>query len=419
MNTTTPFFARLWFIPAALLLAALVGVTWANYQFARENAGGNDFLVHWVGTRALLIEGISPYSDEVAEQIQTRAYGRPARPGEHQLRVAYPLYGEALFLPFALISDYTLARALWMTALETGLLALAFFCLRLTGWRPPLWLLAAYLIFALAWYHGLRPLINGNVVILVALLLAGALLALRSGRDELAGVLLALGTIKPQVLLLPILFVLLWTASQRRWRVAVWLVISVALLSVVAALFVPDWPLQNLREIMLYPTYNPPGSPGAAFAEWWPAAGEKLGWALSALLALLLLGEWAVARRKEFRWFLWTASLTLVAAQWIGLQTDPGNFVVLFIPLTLIFAVWEERWGRRGRLAILLMMLVLLAGLWAIFLKTVSPSDGQPLQHPIMFFPLPAFVLFGLYWVRWWAVRPARLLVEALRDYET
>jgi hypothetical protein len=293
------------------------------------------------------------------------------------------------------------------------------FCLRLTGWRPPLWLFAAYLIFSLAWYHGLRPLINGNVVILVAVVLAGAFLALRSGRDELAGILLALATVKPQVVVLPILFVLVWAASQRRWRVALWLVITIVFLSGVAALFVSDWPLQNLREIMLYPTYNPPGNPGAAFTEWWPAAGERLGWGLGALVGLLLLGEWAAARRKEFRWFLWTAGLTLAAGQWIGLQTDPGNFVVLLIPLTLIFAVWEERWGRRGRPVILLLMLVLLAGLWAIFLKTVSPAAGQPLQHPIMFFPLPALVLFGLYWVRWWAVRPAQLLVEALRDFET
>ncbi|HJW91510.1 MAG TPA: glycosyltransferase 87 family protein [Anaerolineales bacterium] len=419
MNHTAPLFARLWFIPAALLLAALVGVTWANYQFARENPGGNDFLVHWVGTRALLVDGLSPYSDEVAEEIQTRAYGRPAQAGEHQLRVAYPLYGEALFLPFALIADYTLARALWMTALEAGLLALAFFCLRLTGWRPPLWLLSAFLIFSLVWYHGLRPLINGNPVILVALLLAGAFLALRSGRDELAGVLLALATLKPQVVLLPILFILVWTASQRRWRVVLWLVITIGSMSGLAAFFLPDWPIQNLREVLLYPSYNPPGTPGVAFAEWWPATGEKLGWALSALLAILLLGEWAAARRKEFRWFLWTAGLTIAAGQWIGIQTDPGNFIVLFIPLTLIFAVWEERWGRRGQFVILLMMLVLLAGLWALFLRTVGSSGGQPLQHPIMFFPLPAFVIVGLYWVRWWAVRPARLLVEALREYET
>jgi len=59
----------------------------------------------------------------------------------------------------------------------------------------------------------------------------------------------------------------------------------------------------------------------------------------------------------------------------------------------------------------------LFAGLWALFIRTVA-DVGQPLQHPILFFPLPLFLLIGLYWVRWWAIRPSRLLVEALRAYD-
>jgi hypothetical protein len=411
------FLTRYWFFPVLLLAAALAGLTWSNYRFAQENPGGNDFLVHWVGTRALLVEGISPYSDEVAERIQTQAYGRPARPGEHELRVAYPLYGEIVFLPFALIGDYTVARALWMTALEAGLLGLAILSLRLTLWRPGAWLVGAFLVFSVIWYHGLRPLINGNAVVLVALMLAGAFLALRARRDELAGVLLALATLKPQVTLLPLLFILLWTLSHGRWKTLAWLLISLALLSAIAALFLPDWPIQNLREVLRYPEYNPPGTPGAAFASWWPSAGYRLGWVLSAIVAILLILEWIAAHRKDFRWFLWTASLTLVLSQWSGIQTDPGNFVALFIPLTLVFAVWEERWGPRGRPVIVAAMLLLLAGLWVLFLRTVS-FEGQPVQSPVMFFPLPLFLLVGLYWIRWWAIRPSALLVETLRAYD-
>jgi hypothetical protein len=183
------------------------------------------------------------------------------------------------------------------------------------------------------------------------------------------------------------------------------------------ALFVPDWPFQNLREVLRYPEYNPPGTPGAVFAEWWPGIGERLGWFLTAILGIVLLLEWIAARGQGFRWFLWTACLTLVASQWIGIQTDPGNFVVLFIPLVLVFAVWEERWGPRGRWAILGIMLALFAGLWVLFVRTIT-DVGQPLQHPVIFFPLPLTLFIGLYWVRWWAIRPSRLAVEALRAYD-
>jgi len=409
--------SRFWVIWLAVGLAALAGLTWANYIYALENPGGNDFLVHWVGTRALVIDGTSPYSDEVAIEIQTRAYGRPAKTGEHELRVAYPLYSVLVFLPYALISDFTMARALWLTTLEVALVALTFFSLRLTRWKLSLWFLPIFLLFSLLWYHSLRPLINGNAVILVALLIVGALLALRAGRDELAGVLLAFSTIKPHLVVIVIGFVLLWTLSQRRWRTLFWFIVVLAMLSALAALFIADWPLQNLREIMRYSSYNPPGTLGSAMAYWMPGIGRQIGWVVTGLLVLLVLGEWWLALRKEFRWFLWTACLTLTASQWIGIQTDPGNFIILYIAVVLIFSVWEERAGRAGRPVVLILMALLFFGPWVLFLRTVSYAE-QPIQSPIMFFPLPLFLLIGLYWVRWWAIRPARLLIEDFRDYE-
>jgi hypothetical protein len=411
------FFNRFWYLSAILIIGVLVLVTWANYDFAQQNTGGNDFLVHWVGTRALFVDGLSPYSNAVAERIQTLAYGRPALPGEHELRVAYPLYSALVFLPFALISDYELARALWMTTLEAALIGLAFLSLKLTRWKMSIWLLPFFLIFSIFWYHSLRPLINGNAVILVALALVAAFAALKTGRDELAGVLLAFSTIKPHLVILPIIFILIWTISFGRWRTLGWMLISLVLLSISAALFVPDWPLQNLREILAYSSYNPPGTPGAAFETWLPAAGRRLGWALSALMGLILVTEWVFVRRREFRWFLWTGCLTLVISQWIGIQTDPGNFILLFFPLILVFSMWVERWGRAGSVLTSITLFLLFIVPWVIFLQTVTYGN-QPLQHPIMFFPLPLFLLITLYWVRWWAINPRRLLVEELRAYE-
>lgn len=397
------------------VLVVLVLLTWGNYRFAQENPGGNDFLVHWVGTRSLITEGLNPYSDQVALKIQTMAYGRAAQPGEHELRVAYPLYSVIVFLPFALIGDFTLARAVWMTVLEVGLLLLTVLSLRLVNWRVGPVMLALLLIYSLFWYHGLRPLINGNAVILVALGLVGGLLALRSGADELAGVLFALTTIKPQVVVLVLGFVVIWAMSRGRMRIVWWMVGTVALLSISAALLIPDWIVQNLREVIRYPSYNPPGTPRAAFMEWWPAWGSRLGWALTALMVITLLIEWWVNRGAEFRGFLWTVCLTLAVAQWIGIQTDPGNFIVLFPALALVFSQLSDRWRIGGRVFVILCLLVLFAGIWALFLNTVQPGQGaQPVQSAVMFFPLPAFLLITLYWVRWWTVQPPTVWYDML-----
>lgn len=400
-----------------LALAALGGMLWGNYRFANANPGGNDFLVHWVGTRSFLMEGMSPYSDAVAERIQTRAYGRPARPGEHELRVAYPLYSALIFSPFALVADYTWARALWMTTLEVAIITLAVLSLRITDWRPRLWMLGIFLLFALVWYHSVRPVINGNAVVLVALFLVLAFLAVRARREEAAGLLLALSTIKPNLALLVVLFVLIWAISHRRWTIILWFFGGLGVLVVVAALLIPDWILQNLREILRYPAYNPPGTLQDVLSLWIPAVGGRLGWAVTVILGLLLLWEWIEALRKDLRWFFWTASFTLVASQWIGIQTDPGNFIILLPALVLLFAVTVRRWGSAGRFLVVVMMLLLFVGIWWIFLATVSFGD-QPQQHPVLFIPLPLFLLAGLYWVRWWAITPRTLWIDRIRERE-
>jgi hypothetical protein len=392
---------------AVAALVLLAGFTWGNLNFVKSSPGGNDFLVHWMGTRVLLREGISPYSDEAAIRIQTVAYGRPAKPGEHELRVAYPLYSIVLFAPFALVGDYDLARAMWMTLLEVGLIGITILSLRLVRWQAGPVLLVSLLLFSVFWYHGLRPLINGNAVVLVALGLVGGFLALKSGSEELAGVLFAFTTIKPQVVVLVLIFVVFWGMNNGRWRMVGWLIGTVALLAASAALIYPDWILQDLREVIRYPSYNPPGTPGAAFATWWPDFGARLGYALSAVMGVILLLEWRATRKADLRGFIWTAFLTLVISQWIGIQTDPGNFVVLFPALILVLGLFAERWKRGAMVMTGATLSILMVGLWALFLATIQHGD-QPIQSPIMFFPLPGVMLILMYWVRWWAVTPPR-----------
>lgn len=390
-----------------VIAVAAILLTIGNYRYASLNPGGNDFLVHWVGTRSFITEGISPYSDEVALRIQDMVYGRPAQAGEHELRVAYPLYSIVLFLPFALIKDYTMARALWMTVLEISLVATCLLSLRLTRWKPTPLILMALLLFSVFWYHGLRALILGNAVVVVTLMLIGALLAIRSGADELAGVLLAFATIKPQVVVVLLAFIALWALFRRRWKIVFWMVGTVFLLSTAAALLMPDWILQNLREVMRYPGYNPPGTPAAVFSVYMPGVGKKIGEGISIVLIVILLVEGWLSLRGDFRAFLWVACLTLVASQWIGIQTDPGNFIVLYPALILVLAMWDERWHRRADLLTIGTLVLLFIGIWLVFLRTLERAY-QPIQSPLLFFPLPLFMFINLYWVRWWAVQPQK-----------
>ena len=251
------------------------------------------------------------------------------------------------------------------------------------------------------WYHAVRGVINGNAVILISLLITGALLSIKHGRDQLAGLLLALTTIKPHLVVILIPYILIWTIYHKRWQVIVWFSIALALLVGVSLIWMPDWIFQNIWEILKYPDYNPAGTLAAALTEWFPNLEGVFQWGIASLLGLILLYEWINSQKCRFERFLWISMLTLVISQWIGIQTDPGNFILLFPAVMMIIATVSRKWPHIQGWIVSVVLGGLLIGLWVLFVATIQQSY-QPIQSPVMFIPLPAFCLLGLYWIKYW-----------------
>ena len=157
LNSIGPMSRSLTVLTAILLiclaLAALGGLVWANTQYVRAQPPEKDFLVPWLGMRTFLQYGDSPYSDPATQRAQILYYGRLAAPGQDPLMLWLPFPVELFYFPIALVNDYVLARAIWMTCLEIALVALAFLSLRLTGWKPGRIFLPVILLFPLLWVY--------------------------------------------------------------------------------------------------------------------------------------------------------------------------------------------------------------------------------------------------------------------------
>jgi hypothetical protein len=387
----------------ATVLLAVACLTLANYRFSAANPGGNDFIPRWLGTRLLLLNGQSPYSEESTLAIQQAIYGRPATGTEDQVLFVYPLYACILFAPFALIGDYVLARALWMTTLEVALLLLTAIGLRLAGWRPASPGLILILLFSLTWYHGARPLINGNPSILMAFLVCAALLALKSRRDVLAGLLLALATIKPQALILLLPLILAWAIVKRRTALLVSALSALAGLVLLAVLINPAWLIEDLRQITAYPDYTLAGTPGDIFRQWWPGAGSWPGVGMSLVIVILLAWQWRDAFSGEFEVLLPVAYFTLAATNLTGITTAVSNYIALLPGLILLLGYLRRERGRFRDWPALLLLTMLWFGLWVLF--WISRTGRA--QSPIMFFPLPILLIGTLPFVAH-AARKAR-----------
>lgn len=394
-----------------ILLAA--GLTWGNYQYTLENPGGNDFVSRWLGTRLYLTEGISPYSDEATLRIQEYFYGRKALPNEDQQLFVYPFYSMLFFSPFSLIENFSLARAVWMTVLEIGILAISFSSMAAMRWKPGKGLLIFFLIFSMLWYHALRPIINGNPAILAALFISLAFFMVHQGRFSMAGILFAFSTIKPQMVILLIPFVMWWALTRRKKQMILSFFVSLSVLIGVSIFLQPDWILKNLWQVFAYSGYTQAGTPIGIFMEWGPGIGDKIGIGLTIFLVLILVVEWIAASKKDEQWFLWTACLTLVVTNLIGIRTSTANYIALMPALILVFSVFHERWGKASSRVIFIYLLTLLIGLWWLFVATLIRSD-QPWQHPVLFFPLPVLLFLSLYWVRHWKLGSPRMQIEEL-----
>ena len=390
-----------------LVLGGLAGLTWMNYRFSVQNPGGNDFLARWMGARKWLMEGISPYDQRVSLATQEILYGRPADPqrGESLGHFVYPLTSMIFFAPFGLL-EYLPARALWMTVLELSLVGLVLVSMRLVRWKPkPVWTVSL-ILFGLLWYHGVRAIILGGLAPIEALLIVAALYLILKDRDVGAGVLLALSISQSQITFLLIPFILIWAYSRRRFSLIRNYLISLLGFFALSLLFIPNWPMQMLWQwvdLSNYPAQTDLLT--SIIASSVPGLRTRLNIGMQIVLWIYLFVEWVGAWKKEYPWFLWTAMMTLVITNFVVIPPVTTHYVMLLPVLLLIFKVWRQRWEKVGNWVVGLVLLLLLIGLWFLFLSAV---DGN-IEHPAMYLPVPLICLFGLWWVRWWAIHPVQL----------
>jgi hypothetical protein len=365
--------------------------------FTSQYPGANDFFSRWKGAEVFWREGLDPYSDEATLAIQEGIYGRPARPDEDPGAFAYPFYTVFLLAPLAPLS-YAWAEAVWLVILQFSLIGAVLLCLVLVDWRLPRWLVVLTGLWAVAFYHSARTLFLGQFAGLVFLWTAGVLLALKMRRDVVAGILLALTTIKPQMSFLLIPALLIWGVGQGRWRFLGSFAGTMLLFLGASFLLLPGWLGEFVAQVLRYPSYTAIGSPvWIVTHHYLPFLGSPGEVAISALLLLYLLVQcWKLPRvgATSMR-FLWLVGLILLVTNLIVLRTATTNYVVLYIPLFFVLKVAADRLPR-AHLWLALFYVLSLVGLWALFLTTVQGNY----ESPIMYLPLPSVLLLGLLWAK-------------------
>jgi len=365
-----------------LALAVFVGLdAFGLYQvFIGRVVGANDFFIPWRAIRALLLEGLDPYSVEVTHKIQLALEGRIFGPDEHQFAFAYPLYVAWLMAPLVAL-PYPVAEALWLATLQVASLGAVLLALRVYRPRSNLLLLAGLSLWSLFVYPTARALILGQLSVIVFFLLVVAIWAIHARQDALCGAALALATLKPQMVFLVIPLLLAWAWHLKRWRVLTGFAATLAVLLVSSLILMPTWPLAFARSLTEYVRYTDVGSPveiGVTLL--WPGAQAIAGLLSVVLIAYLGFVAWREARAGWPRWD-WLVGLALAITSLVAVRTATTNQVVLLVPLFY----WLRQTSRTWSIVVLLSLLVVP---WLLFAPTQPYKGWEP---SVVYLPWPLF----------------------------
>ena len=407
----------------AIILSVLIGV---NIGLSRSVQGGGEFYSPWNGARIFLFDHINPYSLAVAHESQRLAYGHAASSGQNPYYLTVPFFLLPIYFPFALISDSFLAlfpaklvvdpsvaRGLWMILSEGALLAIAFLILRLIEWKPRRFFLIVLFLLSIFSFYSISALLDGSPAILLCLLYFGILYALQNQEDELAGALLVLTFFRWEIGLLFLALVFWRVYYEKRFRVFYGFGMLVIVLLAVSFLMSPSWVISFLQSSLADLRADYGFTSGSILLRLWPTFNTHFFWIIPVGLIILLGFEWYASHERDFHHFIWTCCLTLAVTPLIGFRTELSNLVVLFPSLALIFATVVERWRHGYWLNGLLYLIILLLP-WGFFIRSVI-FQSQFYQDLLSLF-FPVFIIIGLYWIRWWFIRPPRTWLDSVRS---
>ena len=261
----------------AILLAAS---TYLFYNYISLPAPGSDYALTsgpeatfsdlyptWLGTRELLLNHHDPYSPEVTARIQQGVWGRtvdPRKPGDpkEESRFAYPLYVVFLLAPTVLFSFRTAATLFVVFAITIGIFSAWFWLRFFSPDRTPFQTGMVVVLFLGSWPFVLATRVHQPALIVLALI-TGAIAAASSGFLWIAGVLLALSTVKPQAVIGITGWLLLWSVSnwKNRKRLFISFTFTLSAMLLGAEFLLPGWFGKWREALSAYMQYSP--LPGA------------------------------------------------------------------------------------------------------------------------------------------------------------
>ena len=214
-----------------------------------------------------------------------------------------------------------------------------------------------------------------------------------------------------------LIFVALWVFWEKRWGVYAGAAMLTFVLLMLTFFWYPGWIMPFLRASWNGFRAGFGFSTHDYLAQLWPQFGNILGWVLTAILIVAIIYEWRIARHAPFNHFVWVVCLTMAATPLLGQSVEMDHLFPLTMPIVMVVIISRERWKKLG-VGIAFVILLFFFGLpWLVFVQGVPKGVGLS-KDDILFLFWPVFSVLGLFWVRWWMIRPPRTWLDRFTQKE-
>jgi hypothetical protein len=371
--------ASMWFYVSYILVPYQRADAAAN---DRPRGNLSDLYPRWLGARELLLHQRNPYSPEVTREIQMGYYGReldPSRKGDpkDQQGFVYPVYVAFLLAPTVRLPFEVVRAAFgWCLIILTALTVPLW--LRVIGWRPRASVIAIIVLLTVGSFPAVQGFKLQQLTLMVTALMAAAGSLLVGGHLFAAGAVLAIATIKPQLVLPTIVCLMLWAAADwlRRKRFIWGFGLTMALLVGGSEILLPGWVGNFLTAARAYRHYA--GGMSMLDVLLSPGWGRLTA---TILVAGVTLVCWQF-RTEEPESTAFALMISVVAAVTVVIipMFAPYNYVLVLPTLLLIARDWRSIWnsGALGKIGFALTVAVVtwpwLAALGLCAASVVMPA---------------------------------------------
>jgi hypothetical protein len=310
---------------AIILLVLLALIVYQLLVVPRGKAF--DFFTIWFGVRNIW-QRQDPYNWSTTQSIQREMFGKVLPAEKNQQGFAYPLYIAWILGPFALL-PFSTAVTIWCTLQFLALMVFPYITARAFRWAPSK---AENIILALGTLLVFRyptiAFVLGQTTIFILLGIALGLYWLNQKIEVPADIAFALTGIKPNLSVLVILSVFLWSLLTQRWKVTVGIGGTLTFLTGLSFAWQPAWLQHFVSGAQNYTAYS---------NLLWPFHQIEILWMGKVILVTIsALTSLAIARviiDRPSRFSLLLAFCFIILLSLAGLpQTGSYSLTLLLIP---------------------------------------------------------------------------------------